>query len=93
MPLKEIFWDVRAVVEKYGAKQYVKLGYNGYAIKQKLYFSNVQCDVDDKHIIFPYFTKKALLISALGKEANTILPKLSARKFWHIFFIFSQVFS
>ena len=61
MPLKEIFWDVRAVVEKYGAKQYVKLGYNGYAIKQKLYFSNVQCDVDDKHIIFPYFTKKGII--------------------------------
>ncbi len=61
MPLKEIYWDVRAVVEKYGAKQYVKLGYSGIAIKQKLYFSNVQCDVDDKHIIFPYFNKKGII--------------------------------
>ncbi len=61
MPLKEIYWDVRAVVEKYGVKQYVKLGYKGVAIKQKLYFSNVQCDVDEKHIIFPYFNKRGII--------------------------------
>lgn len=61
MPLKEIYWDVRAVVKKYGSTQYVKLGYTGFRLKQKFYFTNTQCDVGEKHIIFPYFTKKGVL--------------------------------
>lgn len=61
MPMKEIYWDVRAVVEKYGADQLVKLGYSGFALKQKFYFTNTQCDVGKDHIIFPYFTRKGIL--------------------------------
>ncbi len=61
MPLKEIFWDIRAVIKKYGARQYVKVSYEGFSIKTKLYFKNVQCDVDEKHIIFPYFNKRGII--------------------------------
>lgn len=61
MPLKEIYWDVRAVVEKYGSAQYIKLGYNGIRLKEKFYFTNTQCSVGDNHILFPYFNKKGVI--------------------------------
>lgn len=61
MPMKEIYWDVRAVVEKYGSDQLVKLGYTGISLKQKFYFTNTQCDVGKDHIIFPYFNKKGII--------------------------------
>lgn len=61
MPLKEIYWDIRAVVEKYGSRQYVKLGYNSILLKQKCYLTNAQCEIGDSHILFPYFTKKGIL--------------------------------
>lgn len=61
MPLKGIYWDIRAVVEKYGSCQLVKLGYKGLRLKQKFYFTNTQCDVGGDRIIFPYFTKKGIL--------------------------------
>lgn len=93
MPLKEIFWDVRAVVEKYGAKQYVKLGYNGYAIKQKLYFSNVQCDVDDKHIIFPYFTKKGIINFCFRERSEYDTAEVKRREVLaYILYILSGLF-
>lgn len=61
MPMKEIYWDARAVVEKYGTDQFVKLGYHGIRLKQKFYFTNTQCDVGKDHIIFPYFTRKGIV--------------------------------
>ncbi|MDD6728779.1 MAG: CDP-glycerol glycerophosphotransferase family protein [Eubacteriales bacterium] len=61
MPMKEIYWDLRAVTEKYGEDQLVKIGYNGIALKQKLYFTNTQSDVGSSHIIFPYFNKRGII--------------------------------
>lgn len=93
MPLKEIYWDVRAVVGKYGANQYVKLGYNGFALKQKLYFSNVQSDVGSKHIIFPYFNKRGIINFCYREKSEYDTPQIKRREVLaYILYIFSGLF-
>lgn len=82
MPLKEIYWDVRAVVEKFGTVQLVKLKYDGIKLKRKVHFENCQCDVDDKHIIFPYFTKKSILCFCYRERSEYDTAKVRRTEFF-----------
>lgn len=61
MPLKEVFWDLRLLVEKYGYTHRSKVVYLHRRLKYKFFFTNCECRVDDEHIIFPYFGKKSVL--------------------------------
>lgn len=61
MPLKEVFWDLRLLVEKYGFTHQAKVVYLHRRLKYKFFFTNCECRVDDEHIMFPYFGKKSVL--------------------------------
>lgn len=93
MPLKEIYWDARAVVEKYGSDQLVKLGYNGILLKQKFYFTNTQSDVGDKHIIFPYFNKKGIINFCFREKSEYDTAAVKRKEvFAYILFILTGLF-
>ena len=62
MPLKPIYWDIRVVVEKYGAKQLVKLeSKKGIGLKLKFLALNCICKINSDNLIFPYLGKNKVL--------------------------------
>ena len=62
MPLKPIYWDIRVVVEKYGAKQLVKLeSKKGIGLKLKFLALNCICKINSDNLIFPYIGKNKVL--------------------------------
>lgn len=62
MPLKPIYWDIRAVFEKFGTKQLVKFETKkGIGLKFKFLVTNCICKINKDKLIFPYIGKNKVL--------------------------------
>lgn len=62
MPLKPIYWDIRAVVEKYGSKQLIRLvSKKEIGLKLKFFALNCVCKINSENLIFPYLNKGKVL--------------------------------
>lgn len=96
MPLKEIYWDVRVVIEKFGSVQYLKLSYkHGFRLRTKFYFDNCQCDVDSSRIIFPYLGKGSVLCFCYREKSPYDTRAVRFKEFtaFVIYRLFKNVFN
>lgn len=90
MPLKPIYWDIRAVVEKYGTKQLIKLEYKKrILLKYKFIAMNCICRINKDFLVFPYLTKAGTLCFCYktAGEYDTNLIKLK-EVFVYLFYYF-----
>lgn len=79
MPLKPIYWDLRAVIEKYGTEQLVKLKYkNKILLKYKFIVFNCVCKINKSNMVFPYLGKNGALCFCYkeNSEYDTAFVKL-----------------
>lgn len=59
--LREIYWDFRVIVEKYGMLQAMRVKIKNNYLKYHFYLTNVEYDAGNGHIVFPYYTKGGCL--------------------------------
>lgn len=91
MPLKPIYWDIRAVVEKFGSEQLIKLNAkDSMWLKFKFYVVNCICKIDGKNLVFPYVGKNGVLCFCYKEtsEYDTQLIKLKEFFVYLLYLVF-----
>jgi CDP-glycerol glycerophosphotransferase (TagB/SpsB family) len=59
--LRELYWDFRILVEKFGHENEVKCAFRTGWYKFKFYITNIQYSASEGHMAFPYYTKSGCL--------------------------------
>ncbi len=93
MPLKPIYWDIRAVIEKYGTEQLVKFEYaDRMYLKLKFYILNCVCKIGADNLIFPYIGKNNVLCFCYKEisEYDTQLIKLKELLVYSVYKVFGS---
>lgn len=94
MPLKPIYWDIRAVVEKYGTKQHIKLEYKDrILLKYKFIAFNCICRINKNFLVFPYLTKAGTLCFCYKEagEYDTDFIKLKEVLVYLTYYFFGSI--
>ncbi len=95
MPLKPIYWDIRAVVEKYGTKQLIKFeSKKGIGLKAKFLTLNCICKINSESLIFPYIGKNKVLCFCYKEngEYDTALIKAKEVLVFAVYKVFGWYF-
>lgn len=92
--LKEIFWDVRIVLNLFNTEQKLKITTRNYFKILKLFLINCQCYVGEKNIIFPYFGRGKILCYTFRKknEYDTVSTRIKEFIAFAIFVLFGWYF-
>lgn len=61
LPMRELYWDFRILVEKYGYENEIKAKFCGNYWKYNFYLTNRQYSAGEGHMTFPYYTKGGFL--------------------------------
>ena len=61
MPLRELYWDLRVLVEKHGRENEVRARFTGNYWKYNFYLTNRQYFAGEGYMTFPYYTKGGCL--------------------------------
>lgn len=61
LPLRELYWDLRILVDKYGYENEVRARFTGNYWKYNFYLTNRQYSAGEGHMTFPYYTKGGCL--------------------------------
>lgn len=93
LPLKEVYWDIRLLVNQFDYTHQIKLVCARSGLKWKLFFTNCQCDADAGHILFPYFGKKGVLCFCYRERSEydttqVRLKELIAYTLYRLFAVF-----
>ncbi len=59
--LREIYWDLRILAEKYGYENEIRAKFKGNYWKYNFYLTNRQYSAGEGHMTFPYYTKGGCL--------------------------------
>jgi len=61
LPLRELYWDLRILADKYGYENEIKVKFIGNYWKYNFYLTNRQYSAGEGHMTFPYYTKGGFL--------------------------------
>ena len=61
LPLRELYWDLRILVTKYGYENEVRVRFVNNYWKYNFYLTNRQYSAGEGHMTFPYYTKGGCL--------------------------------
>ncbi len=61
IPLRELYWDLRIISDKYGYENQIRVRFTGNYWKYNFYLTNRQYFAGEGHMTFPYYTKGGCL--------------------------------
>ena len=92
--LKEVFWDIRVVVNMFGKQHFLKVTNSSLKNNFKFYFTNCQCLVGKDNIVFPYLGRKRVLCFSYRKITpyDTSLTRLKEVTAYGLYRLFGVYF-